>query len=256
MLRPPRLLESLAPRGASVQSPASSRHTPWRGARRAAAAPAQAPSRLPPLLATTPGWSCCAGRLTRRRRCPAARCLSCAAPRLPATAAVPRARGRPSRTVCAASRRRRADSGSTASGLARSRPATSRRRWRPTRGDRRVCAVLVPRRLHSAVGVKPGAPPCLAVSAGASARAHPALLLFPHLAQEMSHPAGLNNLGATCYVNAVLQCLFHNTAFRRHVYSLPAHVLEKWTALALLRRVRRGRLAFAHRVRAVVCAVC
>jgi hypothetical protein len=51
----------------------------------------------------------------------------------------------------------------------------------------------------------------------------------------MSQPAGLNNLGATCYVNAVLQCLFSNAAFRAGVYAAEPAVLERAPALRLLR---------------------
>ena len=35
----------------------------------------------------------------------------------------------------------------------------------------------------------------------------------------VDQPAGLVNLGATCYLSSVLQCLYHDRAFRRHVYA-------------------------------------
>lgn len=39
--------------------------------------------------------------------------------------------------------------------------------------------------------------------------------------QDLSIPAGLTNLGATCYANAVLQCLFANAGFREELLACP-----------------------------------
>ena len=46
---------------------------------------------------------------------------------------------------------------------------------------------------------------------------------------------GLENLGATCYLNALLQMLYNVNAFRKSVYSLPheGEVFESSTTLAL-----------------------
>jgi len=38
-------------------------------------------------------------------------------------------------------------------------------------------------------------------------------------ARDLTEPAGLTNLGATCYVNAFLQLWYHNIDFRNAVYS-------------------------------------
>ena len=37
-------------------------------------------------------------------------------------------------------------------------------------------------------------------------------------ARGRQRPSGLLNLGATCYLSSLLQCLYHDRAFRRHVY--------------------------------------
>ena len=62
-------------------------------------------------------------------------------------------------------------------------------------------------------------------------------------AQDLAQPAGLANLGATCYVNAVLQCLFANPAFRAGIYAAEPAVLAASTPLRELRCVAARRRA-------------
>ncbi|KAL6645465.1 hypothetical protein ACP70R_017073 [Stipagrostis hirtigluma subsp. patula] len=50
-------------------------------------------------------------------------------------------------------------------------------------------------------------------------------------------PAGLTNLGATCYANSILQCLYMNTSFRSGIFSLEPDVLKKHPVLDQLARL-------------------
>ncbi|KAM7264292.1 hypothetical protein ACFE04_001975 [Oxalis oulophora] len=50
-------------------------------------------------------------------------------------------------------------------------------------------------------------------------------------------PAGLTNLGATCYANSILQCLYMNKSFRDGVFSVEADVLKEQPVLDQLVRL-------------------
>lgn len=50
-------------------------------------------------------------------------------------------------------------------------------------------------------------------------------------------PAGLTNLGATCYANSILQCLYMNTSFRSGIFSLDIDLLSKHPVLDQLSRL-------------------
>ncbi|XVF48123.1 hypothetical protein PTKIN_Ptkin03bG0165600 [Pterospermum kingtungense] len=50
-------------------------------------------------------------------------------------------------------------------------------------------------------------------------------------------PAGLTNLGATCYANSILQCLYMNKSFRQGVFSVEPDVLKQHPVLDQLARL-------------------
>ncbi|ERM99417.1 hypothetical protein AMTRI_Chr12g267000 [Amborella trichopoda] len=50
-------------------------------------------------------------------------------------------------------------------------------------------------------------------------------------------PAGLTNLGATCYANSILQCLYMNTAFRAGIFSVELDLLKQHPVLYELSRL-------------------
>ncbi|KAI9156221.1 hypothetical protein LWI28_002457 [Acer negundo] len=52
-----------------------------------------------------------------------------------------------------------------------------------------------------------------------------------------SSPAGLTNLGATCYANSILQCLYMNKPFRDGVFSVEPEVLKQHPVLDQLARL-------------------
>ncbi|KAL2336663.1 hypothetical protein Fmac_011109 [Flemingia macrophylla] len=52
-----------------------------------------------------------------------------------------------------------------------------------------------------------------------------------------SSPAGLTNLGATCYANSILQCLYMNKSFREGIFSLEPDVLQHQPVLDQLSRL-------------------
>ncbi|KAJ0987329.1 hypothetical protein J5N97_005685 [Dioscorea zingiberensis] len=50
-------------------------------------------------------------------------------------------------------------------------------------------------------------------------------------------PAGLTNLGATCYANSILQCLYMNTSFRAGIFSVEPEILKRHPVLDQLARL-------------------
>ncbi|RDX67238.1 Ubiquitin carboxyl-terminal hydrolase 26 [Mucuna pruriens] len=50
-------------------------------------------------------------------------------------------------------------------------------------------------------------------------------------------PAGLTNLGATCYANSILQCLYMNKSFREGMFSVEQDVLQQQPVLDQLARL-------------------
>ncbi|KAL3630133.1 Ubiquitin carboxyl-terminal hydrolase 26 [Castilleja foliolosa] len=61
-------------------------------------------------------------------------------------------------------------------------------------------------------------------------------------------PAGLTNLGATCYANSILQCLYMNKSFREGVFSVEPEVLDREPVLnnivRLFAQLHSSKMAF------------
>ncbi|KAK3025995.1 hypothetical protein RJ639_042152, partial [Escallonia herrerae] len=78
------------------------------------------------------------------------------------------------------------------------------------------------------------------------------VLLGPDPSQDLrdslGSPAGLTNLGATCYANSILQCLYMNKSFREGLFSVEPDVLKEQPILHQLARLfaqlHASRMAF------------
>ncbi|WJX16373.1 Ubiquitin carboxyl-terminal hydrolase 26 [Trifolium repens] len=57
------------------------------------------------------------------------------------------------------------------------------------------------------------------------------------LRESANSPAGLTNLGATCYANSILQCLYMNKHFREGLFSVEPDVLQQEPVLDQLARL-------------------
>lgn len=60
---------------------------------------------------------------------------------------------------------------------------------------------------------------------------------YKDLRSSTDTPAGLSNLGATCYANSILQCLYMNTSFRAGIFSVEPDLLKQHPVLDQLARL-------------------